>query len=135
MAIKEVGIAVRRHLKTASPNLPTAQENIPFTAPDTMYQRLQFVVSPPTDPTFGTYFHRENVEAQVFVVDALGVGTTNAITRAELIRDLFRKGITLEENGVRMHVLRTPQIAGAVVAADRVIVPVLIPLTVEVYHG
>ena len=34
-----------------------------------------------------------------------------------------------------MHVLRTPQIAGATVAGDRVIVPVLIPLTVEIYEN
>lgn len=134
MAIKEVQKAVREHLKTATPELPTAQENIPFTPPDTMYQRLQFVVSTPTDPTFGTYFYRENIEAQIFVVDELGIGTGNAITRAELIRDLFRKGLTLNEGGVRMHVLRTPQVAGAVVAADRVIVPVFVQITAEVYE-
>lgn len=134
MAIIEAEKAVRKHLKTASPDLPTAQENIPFTAPDTMYQRLQFVVSPPDDPVFGTGYHRENVQAQVFIVDKLGVGTSSAITRAQLIRDLFHKGLTLEENGVRMHILRTPQISGAVVAADRLIVPVLIPITVEVLN-
>ena len=33
MAIIEAEKAVRKHLKTASPDLPTAQENIPFTAP------------------------------------------------------------------------------------------------------
>ena len=45
------------------------------------------------------------------------------------------KGLTLEEDGVRMIILRTPQIAGATVAGDRVIVPVLIPLTVEIYDN
>ena len=134
MAIIEAEKAVRKHLKTATPDLPTAQENIPFAAPDTMYQRLQFVVQPPDDPTFGPWYHRENIQAQVFIVDKLGVGTSGAITRAQLVRDLFHKGLTLEENGVRMHILRTPQISGAVVAADRLIVPVLIPLTVEVHQ-
>jgi hypothetical protein len=134
MSIREVQKAVRRHLKTASPDLPTAQENIPFEPPATMYQRLQFVISRPTDPTYGTYFYRENIEAQVFIVDQLDIGMDAVITRAELVRDLFNKGLTLEEGGVRMHVLRTPQIAGAVVAADRVIVPVLIAITAEVYE-
>lgn len=134
MPITDVEKAVRKRLATLTPTLQTAQENIPFTAPEGMYQRLQFVISPPTDPTFGKYYHRENVQAQVFVCDKLGVGSTAAISRAELIRDLFSKGTTLEENGTRMHILRTPQIAGAVVAADRFIVPVLIPVTVEVYE-
>ena len=134
MAIKEVQKAIRTHLKTASPDLPTAQENMDFTPPNTMYQRLQFIVSKPTDPTYGTYFYRENIEAQIFVVDQLGVGMDAAITRAELIRDLFGKGLTLTEGGVRMHVLRTPQVAGAVVAADRVIVPVFVQVTAEVYE-
>ena len=100
-----------------------------------MYQRLQFVVNPPTDPTFGTYYHRENIQVQIFVADKLDVGTTGAITRAQALRDLFHKGLTLVEDGVRMIILRTPQIAGATVAGDRVIVPVLIPLTVEIYEN
>lgn len=133
MSIIEAEKAIRRHLLTLSPQLPTAYEAISFIPPDGMYQRLQFVINPPTDPTFGNYYHRENVQVQIFVVDKLDVGTLGAITRAEALRNLFSKGLTLEEDGIRMHVLRTPQIAGASVAGDRVIVPVLIPLTVEVY--
>ena len=135
MSIIKAEKAVRRHLLTLSPQLPTALEATPFTAPTGMYQRLQFVVNPPTDPTFGTYYHRENIQVQIFVADKLDVGTTGAITRAQALRDLFHKGLTLVEDGVRMIILRTPQIAGATVAGDRVIVPVLIPLTVDVYEN
>lgn len=135
MSIIEAQTAVRRRLAALTPSLPTALEGISFVPPTGMYQRLQFVINPPTDPTFGTYFHRENIQVQIFVADKLDVGTTGAIARAQLIRDWFCKGLTLEEDGVRMHVLRTPQIAGAAVAGDRVIVPVLIPLTVEVYSN
>jgi len=134
MSIIIAQTAVRRRLAALTPSLPTAFEGIPFTAPTGMYQRLQFVISPPTDPTFGTYFYRENIQVQIFVADKLDVGTAGAIVRAQLIRDWFHKGLTLEESGVRMHVLRTPQIAGATVTSDRIIVPVLIPLTVEVYN-
>ena len=134
MSIIKAEKAVRRHLLTLSPQLPTAYEAIPFTAPAGMYQRLQFVVNPPTDPTFGTYYHRENIQVQIFVADKLDVGTNAAITRAQALRGLFHKGLTLNEGGFRMHVLRTPQIAGAAIASDRVIVPVLISLTVEVYN-
>ena len=135
MAIIEAETAVRRHLQTLSPQLPTALEGISFVAPDGMYQRLQFVINSPTDPTFGNYYHRENIQVQIFVADKLDVGTNAAITRAQALRDLFHKGLTLNEGGFRMHVLRTPQIAGTSVGSDRVIVPVLIPLTVEVYTG
>ena len=135
MSIIKAEKAVRRHLLTLSPQLPTALEAIPFTAPTGMYQRLQFVVNPPTDPTFGNYYHRENIQVQIFVADKLDVGTAGAITRAQTLRDLFHKGLTLVEDGVRMIILRTPQIAGATVAGDRVIVPVLIPLTVEIYDN
>ena len=49
MSIIKAEKAVRRHLLTLSPQLPTAYEAIPFTAPTGMYQRLQFVVNPPTE--------------------------------------------------------------------------------------
>lgn len=135
MSITTAQTAVRRRLAALTPSLPTAFEGIPFTAPTGMYQRLQFVISPPTDPTYGTYFHRENIQVQIFVADQLDVGTAGAFSRAQVLRDWFYKGLTLEESGVRMHVLRTPQIAGASVTSDRIIVPVLIPLIVEVYQG
>jgi len=134
MSIITAQTAVRRRLAALTPSLPTAFEGISFVPPTGMYQRLQFVINPPTDPTFGAYYHRENIQVQIFVADKLDVGTAGAITRAEVLREWFYKGLTLEESGVRMHVLRTPQIAGASVTSDRIIVPVLIPLTVEIYE-
>ena len=134
MAIVEAKKAIRRHLSTLVPSLPTALEGISFVPPASgLYQRLQFLVKTPTDPTLGTHYYRENVEVQIFVVDKLDKGTTAAETRAETLRDHFRKGITLTEGSFRMHVLRTPHVSSAAVSADRIIVPVLIPVTVEVY--
>lgn len=134
MAIIETETAVRRHLQTLSPQLPTAYEGISFVAPTGMYQRLQFVINSPTDPVFGRGYHRENIQVQLFVADKLDVGTNAAIQRAQALRDLFHKGLTLNEGGHRIMVLRTPQIAGAAVASDRIIVPVLIPITVDVFE-
>ena len=133
MAIVEAEIAVRRLLQTLSPTLPTAYEGISFVPPDGMYQRVQFVVNAPTDPTLGNYFYRENIEVQIFVVDKLDVGTSAALQRAEAIRNLFHKGLSLEEGGFRIQILRTPQVSGVSVGNDRLVVPVLIPLIVEVY--
>lgn len=135
MAIKEAKLAVRKHLNNLLPKYPTAFEGITLApSPHGMYQRLQFVISRPTDPVFGTGYYRENIEVQIFVVDKLDVGTTEVESRAELIRDWFHKGLTLVEGTFRMHVLTTPHVSSAAVAADKIIVPVLIPLTVEVYQ-
>lgn len=135
MAIVEAKKAIRLHLSKLTPSLPTALEGISFTPPTSgLYQRLQFVVQRPTDPTFGRGYYRENIEVQIFVVDKLDKGTANAETRAELLRNWFHKGLTLIEGGFRLHVLQTPHVSSAAVSADKIIVPVLIPFIVEVYQ-
>lgn len=134
MAIVEAKRAIRKRLAALTPKYPTAFEGISFTPPAGLYQRLQFVVSPPTDPVFGKGYYRENMEVQIFVADILDKGTEAAELRAEEIRNWFHKGLTLIEGDYKLHILRTPQVAGAAVAADRVIVPVLIPVVVEVYE-
>ena len=135
MSILKAQIAVEKHLETLSPSVPTAYEGVNFEPPSgSLYQRIQYQINSPTDPTFGKYFHRENIQVQIFVCAPLdGTGTGAAIQRAELIRDHFEKGTTLTEAGIRSHVLRTPQITGTIVTSDRLVVPILIPLTVEVY--
>jgi hypothetical protein len=134
MAIKEAKKAIRKRLLALSPTYPTAYEGISFITPNSMYQRLQFLISSPTDPVFGRGYYRENIEVQIFIADLQDNGTTPAEVRAEEVRDWFHKGLTLTEDGIRMHVLRTPQVSSATVVADRIIVPVLIPLTVEIYE-
>ena len=133
MAILEIKRAAERHLLGLTPTLPTAWEGVSFTPPSTIYQRVQVQPRRIEDPVLGTGFHREFVSFQVFVVSPVNKGTAEAISRAELIRDRFKKGTSLLENNIRIHVLSTPQIAGASVQQDRIIVPVLIELVAEVY--
>lgn len=135
MAIIEVKRAAERRLKNLTPAIPIAWEGVSFTPPSEMYQRVQFTIQRPTDPVLGTGFYRENITMQVFVVGATNKGTAEVITRAELIRQHFSKGLTMLEGSVRIHVLRTPQIAGNTVISDRVICPVLIELVAEVYSS
>lgn len=133
MAIVEIKRAAERHLNTMTPSIPTGWEGVSFTPTNTMYQRVQFTIQAPEDPVLGVGFHRERVTMQVFVVGEINKGTSEVISRAELIREKFLKGLVLNENNVRIHVLRTPQIAGTTVASDRMICPVLIELVAEVY--
>ena len=122
-----------RKLSQITPAVPTAYESVTFDPPATMYQRTQFVINPPTDPVFEAGFHRENIQFQVFVNAPLNQGTAAAIAQATKIRNAFKKGTTAFEGTTHIHVLRTPQISGTTVINDRIICPVLIPLTGEVY--
>lgn len=122
-----------KRLSGITPSIQIAFEGVNFTAPNAMYLKCQFRMSPPDDPVFGTGYHRERVQFQVFVVDPTGTGTTNAIAKAEVIRDLFTKGTTINEAGTPMYVLSTPSIQSAFISQGKVLVPILIDITAEVF--
>jgi hypothetical protein len=135
MAIIEIKRAAERKLSALTPSVPTAFEGVSFNAPNTIYQRVQFIIQAPEDPVFGTGFHRERMQMQIFVVGAANKGTSEVINRAELIRLHFAKGLVLTESGIKIHVLKTPQVAGTTVVSERVICPVIIELVAEVYSN
>lgn len=132
MEIVDVKKACETRLVTLTA-LPTAYEGVEFIPPASMYQRVQYQIFTPEDSTLPAGYHRERMQMQVFVVDVLGQGTTAALTRAGLIRDLFKRGTTIVESGTRILILNTPQVGATIIADGRLIVPVIIPLTVEVY--
>lgn len=127
--------ALERKLETITGSIATAFEGVSFIPPEgVMYQRCQFLINSPDDPTFPAGYHRERLEMQVFVCDIKGNGTTAAFTRAELIRNTFYKSLSLIEGATKIFILRTPQIGSAFITQDRIIVPVLIPIIAEVYQ-
>ena len=134
MSAFSVKKAIRLHLSTM-PSVPaTAYEAMSFDAPDDdVYLRLQFVVNTPDDPTLGVGYYRERITAQIFVVDSAGHGTGTAEQLAETIRQHFKKGTTLIQDGVRIQVLTTPQISGSVVLQNKLIIPVMINVVGEVF--
>jgi Bacteriophage related domain of unknown function len=126
--------ALERRLMSITPAIATGFEGVEFDPPvDAMYQRVQFMIMPPVDPTFGVGYHREQLQLQVFLADIKGQGTSNVLERAELLRNTFAKGLALVEGTTRIFVLRTPQIGSVNTVQDRIIVPVLIPVIAEVY--
>lgn len=136
MAIIQIKRAAERHLATLTPTVATGYEGVTFEPPATaMYQRVQFIIQRPQDPVLGTGFYREIVSMQVFIAGLMNKGTADVISRAELIRNHFKKGTVFTENGVHIHVLRTPQVTGTTIASDRIICPVLIELVAEVYSN
>jgi hypothetical protein len=125
--------ACEKRLGSLTPALPTAYEGVVFTPPNTMYQSCQFLIQSPDDPVFGTGYYRERFDFQVFVIGQYSKGTLEVLERAELIRDHFHKGLTLVEEDITLHFLRTPKIAGTMISEGRTIVPILISVVSEVY--
>jgi len=125
--------AAERRLSLITPSVPTGYEAVEFTPPvDLMYQRCQFRIDTPDDPSLPVGFHREQVQMQVFICDIKGHGTGTAIARGELIRDTFKRGTSMIEGNTRIRILTTPQIGSAFISNDRVIVPVMIQLSCDV---
>ena len=132
MSIKKTQIGLIKHLNALVSVLPTAYEGVSFTPPTSMYQRVQFRLLKPDDPTFGKGYYRERLELQIFVYGETNKGTGEVLDRAELLRTHFTKGTTIVESGLYLHILETPTIAGTTAIGDRIICPVLIPVITEV---
>lgn len=133
MVIQNIKKACEKHLSAISPSVPTAFEGVNFDPPNSLYQRCQFGLRSPDDPVFGTGYYREVFEFQVFVIFPKGKGALEGLNRAEMIREQFKKGTTLSEGGVDLHVLRTPRIAGTATTQDSMVIPVIIEMVAEVY--
>lgn len=132
MAILETKRCLERRLLALTPTIPTAFEGVSFDPPVTMYQRVQLMIKKPVDPVFSAGYHRDEMQLQIFIVDAPNNGTAAALTRAELTRNHFKKGTTFEEGAFRIHVLTTPQIGSTAQIGNRTIVSVLIDVITEV---
>lgn len=131
-AILDAKRAVERRLSQAFPTTAISYENVEFKPTDNLYLRTAFRVNKPTDNSIGNNCYRENITFTVFVCDKLNKGTNNAISVAEQVRSTFYKRLTLQENTTRIHVLQVPQISTAAKTVDRLVIPVVITLTVEV---
>jgi hypothetical protein len=90
------------------------------------------LIKDPTDPVLGTGYYRENLELQIFVNSPNNKGVGEALSRAELLRTHFKKGLTIQKDTLIIHILETPRISGSAVIGDRLIVPILIPIVSEV---
>lgn len=133
-AILDTKKAVEKRLKAAFSTTNISWEGISFKPSADLYLRTQFVIRNPDDPVIGDKYYRERISFQVFVCDVQNKGSSNAFSKAEEIRQLFQKGLTLTESQTHIYILNTPRIQGSIVAEDRLIVPVMIELVAEVFE-
>lgn len=132
MSILKTKIALESRLIANFPSTPIAPEAVGFTPPPGNYFRVNLQIRRPTDPVLGSKYRRENLTFQVFVVVQANAGTADALALAEQVAQVFQRGTFISVDNLRIHVFNSPQINSAVLSDKRLVVPVLIPVTVEV---
>lgn len=134
MSILKATIQLDKRLATAFPTTTIVYEGQKVNPPDSViYFRTQHVILEPIDPVLGSRYRREPISYQVFVVSPTNKGVGPALEQAELIQELYKRGTIISIDNLRIQIFNTPQIAGATPIADKLVVPVIIPVTVEVY--
>lgn len=127
--------ALERRLKVNFPTTKIAFENSNFKTPSNeLYLHTQLVILQPEDVVIGSKYYRERFSFQVFVCGLPNDGAYTTLNVAEQVRSLFEKGTYLEESGSRIHIWTTPRIDSPDIVEQRLIVPVIIPVTTEVYN-
>lgn len=125
MSIVTIRKALEKHLLALTPAFPTATQNNAFTPTTGVpYQRIYLLPNTPDNAVQGARMYFERGVFQITLLWPTGGGSMAADTRAELLRNHFRRGTSLVESGVTVHVTNTPSIATALSDEDRYAVPV-----------
>lgn len=111
MSIALIQSALEKRLLTLTPQLPTAWENVTFTPPSSMWQRVNHLINVPRDLALERTLRMDRGIFQVTVHAPINTGRLAAMQRAELIRDHFAPVLMLTEGAVRVDIVDTPRIA------------------------
>lgn len=111
MSIALIQSALEKRLLALAPQLPTAWENVTFTPPSSMWQRVNHLINVPRDLALERTLRMDRGIFQVTVQAPINTGRLAAMQRAELIRDHFAPVLMLTEGAVRVDIEDTPRIA------------------------
>lgn len=108
-------ITIRSILETAlqsvDPTMQTAYENVSFKPTvGVPYQAPFIITARPQNPTIGDNFYREVGYMQVNIYYPLGEGSLAITTKAEQIRNTFKRGATFTKNGITVVITGTPEL-------------------------
>ena len=127
MSLQNIKKAFEKKLAALQPTIQTSYEGVTFNPTSGVpYQRTQLVPRRTDNPSVGDDHYRDNGEFQIFLAYPTNKGTGEILTRAELVRDFFKRGTTLIEGDTTVLITKTPQIAGTSILGDRLVVPVII---------
>lgn len=132
--LSDITKAFNKRLNTITPAIETAYEGVSFTPTfGVPYQRVQLSPSRPLNPTLGGNYHREKGTFQIFLCYPTNLGTVEILDRAELTRSYFKQGDSFSEGSTTIIIVGTPYIAGTNQVQDRIVLPILISYSAEVF--
>ena len=125
MSLIKIRAALEGALNSMTPTLSTAWENVQFTPVDgTPYQQVTISPTRPDDQEIASKNYQQGGIFQINLRYPLLNGPANAMNRAELIRDKFKKGSSFTNGGVTVLCTRTPEIGTAAQVDGRYFLPV-----------
>lgn len=100
--------------------IDTAFENEEFDPTDEVpYQTVEMIAFPPSNPTYGGDFYRENGFLRIRIHYPTRVGEGAASQYAQTVRSWFKRGSSINEDGIDIVIQSTPLIGQGVVVDDR----------------
>ncbi len=133
MSVIKCRAALETALNAMTPALSTAWENVEFTPVlGTPYQRCTILFAEPGNDEYGRNY-QELGFMQVMLYYPHGNGSSDAIARAELLRQTFRRGASFTNSGLTVVISRTPEVKPAFNDGEFYIVPVNIRFYANAY--
>lgn len=133
MSYEIIRPALETWLSTIQPPIPTGWEGVPFHPPATLYQKAYLLPAMSQNPSFGEGLTRESGILQVSVHSPLGSGPMQATSRAELIRQAFPRGHSIEHGNLIIRITKTPSLAPGSSDGKSYILPVSITFQCDVF--
>lgn len=119
--------ALEVRLNALQPPLATSWENVNFKPESGVpYQVANVLFAEPENPTFGDDFYRQRGYLQVQLRYPSNTGKAAAFQRAGLIQGWFKRGLSLEADGITTIVEKTPEVTNGTNDGDRFVVNVRI---------
>ena len=133
MSIVTIRRLLEVRLNANAGGLPIAFENVPYQPTQgTAYQRCTLLPAQSDNPTMGTAHYRQPGIFQVSLFYPQSVGPASASARAEALRAIFPRGLSLEDAGVRVLVASTPSISSGNNVEGWFTLTVSIPFTADI---
>jgi hypothetical protein len=121
-------------LNTVASPLDTAWENAPFVPKQgTPWQRVTLLPATTENPTLGDQFKMERGVLKVSLFYPEKSGAQAAMIRAEAIRLIFARGLSLIDGTVRVKIETHPYINPGFAEDGWYLLPVSVPFIAEVY--
>lgn len=125
MTIAKIRAALEMRLGTVTPVMATAFENKTYLpVAGVPYQRAYLLPNTPNDSQIGSQTHLERGIFQVTICYPMGSGSAACETRAQLVKDAFKRGTSMVEGGVTVIIMNAPSVSSAMIDGDRFCIPI-----------